>query len=110
MHDLQGPAHQLDDLERAVWLPPVLGHGGDPALRRAVDTGIGHQEVLRVLDPHCLSVDQDRNGLPPQDPIHREPAVVQSNLTGLAHPARQLAEAEDAPEAGRFDLAPPGVG
>ena len=51
MHDLEGPEHQLDGWERVVGLPPVLGHGGDPALRRVVDTGIGYQQVISVLEP-----------------------------------------------------------
>ena len=40
LHDLKGPEHQLDGWEGVVGLPPVLGHGGDPALRRVVDPGI----------------------------------------------------------------------
>jgi hypothetical protein len=39
VHDLKGPEHQLDGWERVVGLPPVLGHGGDPALCRVEDTG-----------------------------------------------------------------------
>lgn len=57
MHDLEGPEHQLDDGERVVWLPPVLGHRGDPTPRRVVDTGIGHQQVLSMLDPQRFVVD-----------------------------------------------------
>ncbi len=53
-------------MEREVWLSPVLGYRGDPTPRRVVDTGIGHQQVLSVLDPQGLIVDQDRDGLPPQ--------------------------------------------
>src|SRR5262245_35061609 len=109
MPDLEGPEHQLENGERAVLLPPVLSYRGDPTPRRVVDTGIGHQQALSVLDPQCLIVDQDRDGLPPEEAIHIEPEVVPSNLTVLAHLARQLAEAEDTPETGRFDLAPPGV-
>jgi hypothetical protein len=109
MHDLEGPEHQLDDLERAVLLPPVLGHGGDPTPRRVVDTGIGHQQMLSVLDPQRLIIDHDRDGLPPQDPIHIQPEVVQSNLTMLAYLAPELAKSEDAPETARFDAAPPGI-
>jgi len=98
MHDLEGPEHQLDHGERVVWLSPVLGHRGDPTPRRVVDTGIGHQQVLGVLDPQRLIVDQDRDRLPPQDPIHIEPEVVEPNLPLLPHPACLLAEAEDPPE------------
>jgi hypothetical protein len=37
MHDLEGPEHQLDDLARAVWLPPVLGHRSDPTPPRVIE-------------------------------------------------------------------------
>ena len=48
--------------------------------------------VISVLDPQHLIIDQDRDGLAPEDPIHVEPEVVQANLPMLAHLARQLAE------------------
>jgi hypothetical protein len=110
MHDLEGPEHPLDDLARAVLLPPLLGHRSDPTPPRVIDTGIGHQQVLSVLDPQGLIVDQDRDGLPPEDPIHIDPEVVQSNLTLLAHLAPELAKPEDASETARFDETPPGIG
>ena len=109
VHDLKGPEHQLDGWERVVGLPPMLGHGGDPALHRVVETGIGHQQVISVLDPQHLIVDQDRDGLAPEDPIYVEPEVVQANLPMLAHLARQLAEPEDPPEAARVDEASLGI-
>jgi hypothetical protein len=110
LQDLQGPEHSLNNWERAVLLPPVRCYRGDPAPRRVVDTGIGHQQVLSMLHPQRLIVDQDRDGLPPQDPIDVRPEVVQANLALLAYLARQLAEAEDAPETACFDEAPPGIG
>jgi hypothetical protein len=39
LYHLESPEHQLDDLERTVWLPSMLGHRGDLAPRRIVDTG-----------------------------------------------------------------------
>jgi hypothetical protein len=110
MHNLEGPGHQLDDLERAISLPPVLGHCSDPTPRRVVDTGIGHQQLVGLFDPQRLIIDQDRDGLPPEDPIHIEAEVVQTNLTMLAYLAPELAKSEDAPETACFDAAPPGIG
>jgi hypothetical protein len=110
VHDRKGPEPQLDGWERGVGLPPVLGHGGDPALCRVVDTGIGHQQVISVLDPQHLIVDQDRDGLAPEAPIPIEPEVVQANLPMLAHLTRQVAEPEDPPEAARVDEASLGMG
>jgi hypothetical protein len=110
MHDLTGPEHQLDGWARVVGRPPVLGHGGDPALRRVVDPGLGHQQVISVLEPYHLIVAQDRDGLPPEAPIHIGPEVVRANLPMRAHLARQLAEPEDPPEAARFAEASPGIG
>jgi hypothetical protein len=66
--------------------------------------------VLSGLDPQRLIVEQDCDRLSPQDPIPREPDVGPSNLTGLAHLAHHLAEAEEAPETGRFALTPSGLG
>jgi hypothetical protein len=59
MHDLESPEHQLDDLERAVLLPPLLGHRGDPAPRRVIDTRIGHQQLVGLLDPQRFIIDQE---------------------------------------------------
>jgi hypothetical protein len=101
--------HQLDDWKRAILLPPLLGHGGDSALHRVIDTRIRHQELLILFDPSHIIRDQDYDGLPPEDPIHIEAEGVQPHLTLLAHLAGLLAEAEDAPEAGRFDDTAPGM-
>jgi hypothetical protein len=90
-------------LTLTIWLTTLAVDRDDPPPDGVIDTRICDEEVFSVLDPQRLIVDQDRDRLPPQDPIPREPEVVQANLTGLAHPARQLAEAEDALEAGGLD-------
>src|SRR6267142_929155 len=110
MHDLEGPEHQLDDLERAVLLPPLLGHRGDPTPCRVVDTGIGHQQLVGLFDPQRLIIDQDHDGLPPEELIRIEAEVVQSNLTMLAYLAPELAKPEDAPETACFYESPRGIG
>ena len=76
MHNLEGPEHELDDWERVILLPPVLGHRGDAALRRIIDTRIGHEQLVGLLDPSHLIINQDRNGLPPEDLIYIEAEVV----------------------------------
>ena len=89
-----------------ILLSALLIHGGDPALPGVIDAGIGHQQVLRLLDPHRLIIDQHLDGLPPEALIHIDPEVVEPNLALLAHLAGQLAEAEDPPQAARFDRRP----
>jgi hypothetical protein len=49
-----GPEHQLDHRRLTVGLSAGPIHGGDPPLPGAVDTGIRHQQVLRLLDSHRL--------------------------------------------------------
>jgi hypothetical protein len=66
--------------------------------------------LVGLLDPPRLIIDQDCDGLLPEDPIHIEAEVVPSNLTMLAYLTPELAEPEDAPETARFDEAPPGIG
>ena len=108
-YELQGPEHQLDYLNLTVVLSAHCIHGRDPALPGVIDTGIGHQEVLRLLDAHHIIIDQHLDGLPPEVLIHINPEVVEPNVALLAHLARQLAEPEDPPEAGRFNGGPPGI-
>lgn len=84
-------------------------HGGDPALPRIIDTGIGHQQVLVLLDPHSLVIQQYLHGLSPEPQIDIEAEGMEPNLTLLTHLAGLLTEAEDPSEADRFDRAAPGV-
>ena len=84
-------------------------HSREPTLPGVIDTGIGHQQMLRLLDAQDLVIQQHLYGLPPEPLIDVEAKVVEANLTLLAHLAGLLAEAEDPPEAGRFDHAAPGV-
>jgi hypothetical protein len=73
-------------------------HGGESTLPGVIDTGIGHQQMLRLLDAQCLIIDQHVHRLPPQPRINIETEVVEPNLTLLPHLAGLLAEAEDPPE------------
>ena len=68
-------------------------------------------EARRRLASRTRSINivQDRNGLPPEELIYVEAKIVQSNLTILAHLARQLAEPEDPPEATSLDRATLGI-
>jgi hypothetical protein len=50
MHELQGPEHELDDLHLTVMLPALFIHDRNPVLLGLIDTGIGHQGMLRLLD------------------------------------------------------------
>lgn len=46
---------------------PTLGiDGDDPPLRRLGETGIDHDQVRRVLDPHGVIIDEDLNDLRPE--------------------------------------------
>ena len=62
-----------------------------------------------MLDPQRFIVDQDRDGLPPEDPIPIDSEIVQSNLTMLAHLAPELAKPEDASKTAGFDETPSGA-
>jgi hypothetical protein len=75
-------------------------HDSDPVLPGVIDTGMGYQEMLRLLDSQHVIIDQHLDGLPPEAPIHINPKVVEPNVALLAHLARQLAEPEDALETG----------
>jgi hypothetical protein len=46
----------LDHLNAVVLLAAGPIHGGDPALPGIRDTGIGHQQVLVLLNPHSLVI------------------------------------------------------
>jgi hypothetical protein len=45
----------------ATLLSPLHIHGRDSTLPEAVDTGVGDQEVIRLLDPHGLVINQHLN-------------------------------------------------
>jgi hypothetical protein len=59
--ELQGSSHQLDRLHVAVWLSPLPIHGRDSTVPEVVDTGVGDQEVIPLLDPHGLVIDPHLN-------------------------------------------------
>jgi hypothetical protein len=73
-------------------------HSGEPALPGVIDTGRGHQQLLRLLDAQGLVIDQHVHRVSPQPRINLEAEVVEPNLPLLPHPAGLLAEAEDPPE------------
>jgi hypothetical protein len=78
--ELQGPEHELHHWHVAVLLSACPIHGRKPALLRVIDTGIRHQQMLRLLDAQCLIIDQHVHRLPPQPRINIETEVVEQNL------------------------------
>ena len=74
------------------WLSACSIHGSGPALLGIVDTGIRHQEVLRLFDLHRVIIDQHVDGLPPKALIYINSKLVQPNLAALPHLTGQLAE------------------
>ena len=93
----------------AVLLSACPIHRGDPMLLCVVDTGIRHEQVLGLLDPHGFVIDQHLDRLSGEAPIDIQTEVMDPNVAVLTHLAGQLAEAEDAPEPGRFDGMAAGV-
>ena len=47
-------------------------HGGDPALPGVIDTGIRHEQGLRLLDAHSIIIQQYLYGLAPASLIDVE--------------------------------------
>ena len=109
MREFQGPEHQLDHRHLTVVLAACAIHSSDPALPSVINAGVGHQEVLRLLNPYHLIIEQYFDGLAGEPVIHIQAKVVEPNLALQAHLAGQLAEAEDPPEACRFDRAAAGA-
>jgi hypothetical protein len=97
----------LDHLNAVVQLVAGPIHSGDPALPGIIDTGIGHQQVLVLFDPHSLVIQQYLYGLSPEPLIDIEAEVMEPNLPLLTPLAGLLTEGEDPSEAGRFDHAAP---
>jgi hypothetical protein len=89
----------------AVLLSPLRIHGCDPTLPGFIDAGVRDQEVISVLDPHGLVIDQYLHGLSPEPGINIEPEVMEPNVARLSDQAGQLAEAEEAPQAAGIDHA-----
>ena len=96
-------------LNVAVLLTANPIHGGDPALPGVIDTGIGHQQGLRLLDAHSIIIHQHVHGLSPASRIDGEHEVVEPNLSLLPPLADLLAEAEDPSEAERCDRTAPSI-
>ena len=105
-HQLDGYERQLQDLNLAIWLSTLAIDGRDPPPYGVIDTRIRDQEVLGLLDPQRLVIDQDLDGLPPESPIDIEAEVVQPNLTVLAHRPGALTELEYVLETGLVDGSP----
>jgi hypothetical protein len=61
MCELQGASHQLDRLHVAIWLPPLHPHGHDSTWPEIVEIERRGQEVIPLLDPHGLVIDQHLN-------------------------------------------------
>jgi hypothetical protein len=84
-------------------------YGGEPELPGVVDTRIGHQQLVCLLDSQCLIVDQDLDELTPEASIHVKAKVMETNLTMLTDLPRKLTEPEDASEAARLDYPSLGI-
>ena len=108
-HELQGPEHELDHWHVTVLLAARPVYGGHPMWLGLIPTGRRHQQMRGRLDAHGLVSHQDLHRVSPQPRIDREATVVEPTLPLLPHLAGLLTEAEDPSEAGRFDLAAPGV-
>jgi hypothetical protein len=90
----------LQNLKLAILLSALGIDGRDPPLGRVLDTRIRGRQVLGLLDPHGLVIDEDLDGLPPEDPIDIGAEVVQPNPAILAYRHGVLPEPEDALETG----------
>jgi hypothetical protein len=99
----------LEHLHLVVWLSTPGVDAGDPPLPGIVDTGVGDQQAIGLLDPYGVIVDEDVHGLPPEALIHREAEVVQPDVTIGAYHARAVPEPEGALQATRFDRSPVGT-
>jgi hypothetical protein len=84
-------------------LPTGAIHGGDPTLPGVIDAGIGYPEGLRRLDPDLLILQEDVDALSGAPVVHIQATGVEPNLALPAHLVGSLAEAENPPEARRFD-------
>ncbi len=105
-HQLDGYERQLQGLNLVIWLTTLAINRGDPPPYGVIDTRIGHQEVVSLLDAQRLIIDQHLNSLPPEPPIDIEAEVVHPNLPILAHCSGALTEPEDALETGGLDGPP----
>jgi hypothetical protein len=79
-HQLDGYERQLQDLHLAMLLTTMAIDRGDPPPYGVIDARVRDQEVVSLLDPQRLIIDQHLNGLPPEPPIDIEAEVVQPNL------------------------------
>ena len=85
-------------------LPSFLLHRGDSTLVRIIPAWIRHDQLIVLLDAQRIIIDQYIHRLTPEHPIHIDPEVVESDLSVLAHLARQLTESEDPLKLCRFYL------
>src|SRR5919202_253717 len=95
-YEVQGPEGQLEHLQLVVWLSTSGVDAGDPPLPGLVDTGVGDQQAIGLLDPYGVIIDEDVHGWPPEAFIHIEAEVVQPDVTIGAHDARAVPEPEGA--------------
>jgi hypothetical protein len=82
-HQLDGYERQLQDLNLAILLTTLAVDGRDPPPHGVIDTWVRDQEVFSLLDPQCLIIDEDLDGLPPKPPIDIEAEVVHLDLPCL---------------------------
>jgi hypothetical protein len=74
-----------------------------------IETWIDHDQVLRVLDPHGVIIDEDLNGLGSQGLLSIHAEVVEPNLPILADLAGPLAKPEDPAQADGVESTPAGL-
>ena len=108
-HEVKGPECQLECLKLVILLSPSGVNAGDPPPPGIVDARIRHQQVLGLLDPHGIIIDEDVNGVAPEALIHIHPKVMQPNVAIGAHDAPAVPEPEGALQATRLDRSPLGM-
>src|SRR5688572_14660133 len=93
-HEVEGPECQLEYLKLVILLSPSGVNAGNPPPPGIVDARVRHQQVLGLLDPHGIIIDEDVHRSSPEAPIHMHPKVMQPNVAIGAHDARAVPEPE----------------
>ena len=57
-YEVEGPEGQLEHLKLVILLSTLGVNAGDPPLPGIVDTGVGYQQAIGLLDPHGVIIDE----------------------------------------------------